>query len=90
MFIDSLAGTAHPVNPVTTTVVDVSKARPVLLGQVIQNPPERLYGGRLPWRQYSWFHRRPGRHSARSVVVERKGFPGAPDESGARLKSDAA
>ena len=42
IFIDSLAGTAHPANAVTTTVVDVSKARPVLLRQVIQNPPEGL------------------------------------------------
>jgi hypothetical protein len=42
IFIDSLAGTAHPANAVTTTVVDVGRARPVLLGQVIQNPPEGL------------------------------------------------
>ncbi len=39
---DYLAGTAHPANAVTTTVIDVDKSRPVLLTQVIQNPPEGL------------------------------------------------
>ena len=42
IFSDYLAGTAHPANAVTTTVIDVGKARPVLLTQVIQNPPEGL------------------------------------------------
>ena len=42
MFTDFLAGTARPSLYVTTTVVDVRRARPVLLTQVIQNPPEGL------------------------------------------------
>lgn len=42
IFVDFLAGTAHPANYVTTTVVDVRTARPVLLTQVVQNPPEGL------------------------------------------------
>jgi hypothetical protein len=42
IFVDFLAGTAHPANSVTTTVVDVNAVRPVLLKQVIQNPPEGL------------------------------------------------
>ena len=42
MFSDYLAGTAHPASYVTTTVVDVRRVRPVLLTQVIQNPPEGL------------------------------------------------
>lgn len=42
VFVDFLAGTAHPANYVTTTVVDVRSARPVLLSQVLQNPPEGL------------------------------------------------
>jgi hypothetical protein len=42
IFSDYLAGTAHPANAVTTTVIDVDKVRPVLLTQVIQNPPEGL------------------------------------------------
>ncbi len=42
MFVDFLAGTAHPSLYVTTTVVDVAEVRPVLLRQVIQNPPEGL------------------------------------------------
>ena len=42
IFSDYLAGTAHPANAVTTTVIDVDKSRPVLLTQVIQNPPEGL------------------------------------------------
>jgi hypothetical protein len=42
MFSDYLAGTAHPASFVTTTVVDVRRVRPVLLTQVIQNPPEGL------------------------------------------------
>ena len=42
MFTDFLAGTARPSLYVTTTVVDIRRARPVLLTQVIQNPPEGL------------------------------------------------
>jgi hypothetical protein len=42
MYEDYLAGTAHPTLYVTTTVLDVRKVRPVLLTQVIQNPPEGL------------------------------------------------
>jgi hypothetical protein len=42
LFTDYLAGTAHPASFVTTTVVDVRRVRPVLLTQVIQNPPEGL------------------------------------------------
>ena len=42
LFIDYLAGTAHPASYVTTTVVDVRRVRPVLLTEVIQNPPEGL------------------------------------------------
>jgi hypothetical protein len=42
VFSDYLAGTAHPASYVTTTVVDVRRVRPVLLTQVIQNPPEGL------------------------------------------------
>ena len=42
IFTDYLAGTAHPANYVTTTVVAVKTGRPVLLGEVIQNPPEAL------------------------------------------------
>ena len=37
-----LAGTARPSLYVTTTAVDIRRARPVLLTQVIQNPPEGL------------------------------------------------
>ncbi len=39
---DYLQGTAHPASFVTTTVVDIRRVRPVLLSQVIQNPPEGL------------------------------------------------
>jgi hypothetical protein len=42
LFTDYLAGTAHPASFVTTTVIDVRRVRPVLLTQVIQNPPEGL------------------------------------------------
>ena len=42
LFTDYLAGTARPALFVTTTVVDIGKARPVLLTQVIQNPTESL------------------------------------------------
>jgi hypothetical protein len=42
MFSDYLAGTAHPTLYVTTTVIDARTIRPVLLTQVIQNPPEGL------------------------------------------------
>ena len=41
-FVDFLAGTARPALYVTTTVVDVGRARPVLLNQVIQNPSDGL------------------------------------------------
>jgi hypothetical protein len=41
-FTDYLAGTAHPALYVTTTVVDLKRSRPVLLSQVVQNPPEGL------------------------------------------------
>ena len=41
-FVDFLAGTARPAAYVTTTVVDVRRARPVLLTQVVQNPAEGL------------------------------------------------
>ena len=41
-YVDFLAGTASPNLYVTTTVVDVARARPVLLRQVLQNPPEGL------------------------------------------------
>lgn len=41
-FVDLLAGTAHPALYVATTVIDVGRARPVLLSQVVQNPPEGL------------------------------------------------
>jgi hypothetical protein len=41
-FTDYLAGTAHPALYVTTTVVDIRRSRPVLLSQVVQNPPEGL------------------------------------------------
>ena len=41
-FADFLAGTARPASYVTTTVVDVRRARPVLLTQVIQNPADGL------------------------------------------------
>jgi len=41
-FVDFLAGTAHPALYVTTTVVDLALIRPVLLSQVIQNPPDGL------------------------------------------------
>ena len=41
-FVDDLAGTAHPALYVTTTVVDVGRVRPVLLSQVVQDPPEGL------------------------------------------------
>jgi hypothetical protein len=41
-FTDYLAGTARPASFVTTTVVDIRRARPVLLTQVLQNPPEGL------------------------------------------------
>lgn len=42
MFVDFLAGTARPALYVTTTVVDVRRARPVLLTQVLQNPADGL------------------------------------------------
>jgi hypothetical protein len=42
VFVDFLAGTARPASYVTTTVVDVRRARPVLLTQVIQNPADGL------------------------------------------------
>ncbi len=42
VFSDYLAGSAHPANAVTTTVIDASLARPVLLSQVIQNPSDGL------------------------------------------------
>jgi hypothetical protein len=42
MFTDFLEGTARPSAYVTTTVVDIRRARPVLLTQVIENPPEGL------------------------------------------------
>ena len=41
-YLDFLAGTARPASYVTTTVVDVRRARPVLLTQVIQNPADGL------------------------------------------------
>lgn len=42
MFTDYLAGTARPSLYVTTTVVDIRRARPVLLTQIVQNPPDGL------------------------------------------------
>jgi hypothetical protein len=42
MFEDYLTGTAHPTLYVTTTVIDARLVRPVLLTQIIQNPPEGL------------------------------------------------
>ena len=42
IFTDYLAGTAHPTSAVTTTVIDIRRSRPVLLSDVIQNPPEAL------------------------------------------------
>jgi hypothetical protein len=42
LYTDYLRGTAHPVAYVTTTVVDIKRVRPVLLSQVIQNPPDGL------------------------------------------------
>ena len=41
-YLDFLAGTARPASYVTTTVVDVRRARPVLLSMVIQNPADGL------------------------------------------------
>ena len=37
-----MVGTAHPTLYVTTTVVDLARTRPVLLSQVVQNPPDGL------------------------------------------------
>ena len=42
LYTDYLQGTARPASFVTTTVVDIRRLRPVLLTQVIQNPPEAL------------------------------------------------
>jgi hypothetical protein len=42
IFTDYLAGTAHPTPSLTTTVIDVRRSRPVLLSEVVQNPPEGL------------------------------------------------
>jgi len=42
LYTDYLEGTARPASFVTTTVVDIRRARPVLLTQVIQNPPDGL------------------------------------------------
>ena len=41
-YVDFLAGTARPASYVTTTVVDLRRARPVLLTQVVQNPADGL------------------------------------------------
>ena len=42
MYVDYLEGTARPASYVTTTVIDVRRARPVLLTQIVQNPADGL------------------------------------------------
>jgi predicted small secreted protein len=59
VFVDFLAGTARPASYVTTTVIDVRRARPVLLPQVIQNPADGL---RFLGTEVTRVARRKGEH----------------------------